>query len=125
MRNKWISGWDGNLFYCKVPAKQVPDVRGKGNYPLSSTMTQLNYLLDALFECGPEDRNVVAFVEKASIIGARDAVEEFFACSMWPHSEKFGFEVEMKETPLSKVMVSMLKVTPTISAQDLEAALEK
>jgi hypothetical protein len=60
----------------------VPDIRDKGNYPLSSTMTQLNYLLDAPFECDPEDRNVAAFIEAASIIGGRDAVEEFLACGM-------------------------------------------
>jgi hypothetical protein len=45
-------------------------------------MTQLNYLLDAPFECDPEDRNVAAFIEAASIIGGRDAVEEFLACGM-------------------------------------------
>jgi hypothetical protein len=116
MRNKWTSGWDGNWFYCKVPTEQLADVRGKGNYSLSSTMTQLNYLLDALFECDPEDRKVTAFIEVASIIGVRNTVEEFLACGMWPLSEKFGFEVETKETPLSKVMVSMSKVTPTIGA---------
>jgi hypothetical protein len=59
---------------------------------------------------------MVAFVEAASIIGGRDAVQEFLACGMWPLSEKFGFEVEMKEAALSKVMVPMPKVTPIISA---------
>jgi hypothetical protein len=33
--------------------------------------------------------------------------------------------VETKETPLSKVVVPMPKVTPTIGAQESEAAFEK
>jgi hypothetical protein len=111
MRNKWTSGWDGNWFYCKVPAEQMADVQGKGHYPLSSTMTQLNYLTDAPFECDPKDMNVEAFAEVASIIGGRNTVEEFLGCGMWPLSEKFGFEVETKEIALLKVMVPMSKVT--------------
>jgi hypothetical protein len=103
----------------------MTDVRGKGNYLLSSTMTQLNYLTDAPFECDPKDRNVAAFAKAASTIGGRNAVEEFLACGMWPLSKKFGFEVEMKETPLLKVVAPMLKVTPTIGAQELEADFEK
>jgi hypothetical protein len=116
VRNKWTSGWDSNWFYCKVPTEQVADVREKGNYLLSSIMTQLNYLLDALFECDPEDRNVLAFIEASSIIGGHDTVEEFLAYGMWPLSKKIGFEVETKGTPLSKVVVPMLKATPTIGA---------
>jgi hypothetical protein len=116
VRKKWRSGCDGNWFYCKVPTEQVANVHGKGNYQLSSTMTQLNYLLDVPFECDLEDRNVAAFIEAASIIGGRNVVEDFFACGMWPLSKKFGFKVETKETPLLKVVVPMPKVTPTISA---------
>jgi hypothetical protein len=44
---------------------------------------------------------------------------------LWPLSKKFGFEVETKEMPLSKVVVLMPKVTPTIGAQESEAAYEK
>jgi hypothetical protein len=88
-------------------------------------MTQLNYLMDSPFLCDPEDMNVIAFAEVASIIGGHDAVEEFLACDMWPFSEQFGFKVDTKETPLSKVIVPMLKVTPTIDAQESEATFEK
>jgi hypothetical protein len=88
-------------------------------------MTLLNYLTDAPFECDPEDVNVAAFAEATSIIGACDTMEEFLACGMWPLSEKFGFEVETREMPLTKVMVPMLKVTPTIGAQESEAAFDK
>jgi hypothetical protein len=48
------------------------------------------------------DVNVVAYTETTSIIGGCDIVEEFLACGIWPLHEKFEFEVEMKETPLSK-----------------------
>jgi hypothetical protein len=34
-------------------------------------------------------------------------VEEFLTCGLWPLSEKFGFEVETKECPQSKVVVPM------------------
>jgi hypothetical protein len=71
-------------------------------------------LTDAPFKCGPEDVNVEAFAEVASIIGDRNAVEEFLACSIWPLNEGCEFEVDRKETPLSKVVVPMPKVTPTI-----------
>jgi hypothetical protein len=45
-----------------VPAEQTADAQGKGNYPLSSMMTQLNYLTEAPSDCGPEDANFAAFV---------------------------------------------------------------
>jgi hypothetical protein len=74
-------------------------------------MTPLTYLRKAPFAYGPDDTNIVAFNEVTSIIGCRDAVEEFIFCGLWPLSEKFCSEVEMKETPLSKV-------TTVISAQE-------
>jgi hypothetical protein len=87
-------------------------------------MTQLNYLMEAPFECAPDDANVTAFVEATSIIGCCDVVEEFLACGMWSLSEKFGFMVETKETPLSSIMVSMPKVMPTIGVHESKVAFE-
>jgi hypothetical protein len=124
VRNKWTSNWASNWFYCKVPLEPAADVQGKGKYPLRSTMSQLEYLTDALFECDPEDANVVAFVEASFIIGGRDVVEELLACGIWLLSDSCEFEVEKKETPLSKVMVPMPKVTPTIAKQESKAAFE-
>jgi hypothetical protein len=124
VRNKWTCGWDGNWFYCKVLSEQVADVREKGNYPLRSMMIPLNYLTDAPFDCGLGDVNVVAFTKATSIIGGHDAIEEFLVCSIWLLSEKCEFEVETKETPLSMVMVPMLKVTLTISSYKSEAAFK-
>jgi hypothetical protein len=124
MWNKWTSIWASNWLYCKVPVEQVADVWGKGNYPLSSMMTQLNHLTDALFKCGLGDMNVAAFVEAASLIGGHDIVEEFLACGIWLLSEGCEFEVERKKTPLLKVEVPMMKVTPTIGKQESEAAFE-
>jgi hypothetical protein len=79
VRNKWTSDWASNWFYCKVPSEQIADVWGKWNYTLRSMMTQRNYSMDALFECGPGDVDVTIFVEVALLIGGRDAVEEFLA----------------------------------------------
>jgi hypothetical protein len=45
-------------------------------------------------------------------------VEEFLTCGVWPLSKNFGFEVETKETPLSKVVVPMPRVTAIIRAQE-------
>jgi hypothetical protein len=74
-----------------VHAEQKTDVRGKRIYPLSSTMTELDYLTEAPSSCGLEDANVAAFTEATSIIRGRDAVEDFLACGLWPLSEKFSF----------------------------------
>jgi hypothetical protein len=40
--------------------EQTADVRGKGSYPLSGTMTPLNYSMEVMFECGSKDANVSA-----------------------------------------------------------------
>jgi hypothetical protein len=87
-------------------------------------MTPLDYLSDVPFECSPGDANVAAFTEAASLIGGRDAVEEFLACGIWPLNEKCDFDVERKETPLSKVVVPMSKITPVIGTKESEAAFE-
>jgi hypothetical protein len=89
VRNKWMSRWDGSWFYCRVPLEQTADVRGKGTYPLSCTMTPFSYATEVTFECGPVDADVAAFTKAASIIGGRNAVEEFLACGMWPLSETY------------------------------------
>jgi hypothetical protein len=119
-----MSGWDANWFYYRVPMEQLADVRGKGTYPLSCTMILLKYSTEVTFECGPAYANVVAFTKATSIIGGHDAVEEFLACGLLPLSEKFGFKVEMKETPLSKVVVPMPQVTHVIGVQELVAAFK-
>jgi hypothetical protein len=68
-------------------------------------MTPLDYLNDAPFECSPEDADVAAFIKTTFIISGRDAVEEFLAYGIWPPSNSCNFEVEIRETPLSKVVV--------------------
>jgi hypothetical protein len=67
-------------------------------------MTKMNYLMEVP-PCGPEDANVVAFVEATSLIGGRDVVEDFLASGLWPLGQQFGFQVEKNESPLSKVLV--------------------
>jgi hypothetical protein len=124
MRNKWTSGWDGNLFYCRVHAEQKADVRDRESYSLSSTMTRLNYLTEAPSSCGPEDANFTVFVEVTSIVGGRDAVKEFLASGLWPLSEKFGFKVETKESPQLKVVVPMPQVDTVIGTEEFGAKFE-
>jgi hypothetical protein len=106
-RNKWTSGWDGNWFYCRVPLEQKPDSSGQRTYPLSSKMTKMNYLTEVPSSCGLENTNVVAFIEATSLIGGRVVMEEFLASDLWPLGQQFGFQVERKEPPLSKVLVPM------------------
>jgi hypothetical protein len=101
-----------------VPIELVADGHGKGSCLLGSTMTPWNHLPETLSACDPDDTNVAAFVEVTSIIRSHDAIEEFLTCCLWPLSEKFGFDVEMKETPLSKVVVPMPRVTIVIGAQE-------
>jgi hypothetical protein len=69
----------------------------------------------------PEDDDFAAFIEANSLIEGRDAVEEFLACGLWPLGEQFGFRVEAKESPLSKVMVPMPQITVAIEERDSEA----
>jgi hypothetical protein len=109
VKNKWSTDCARNWFYCKVPSYKS-DVHGKGTYPLRSEMTQLDYLTDAPYRCGADDINVMAFTEVAVITGGRETVEEFLACDIWLLSEGWEFEVETKESPLSRVRVPMPKV---------------
>jgi hypothetical protein len=113
-RNKWTSGWDGNWFYYRVLSEQKADSPGQGTYPLSSKMTKLNYLMEVPSSCGPEDANIMTFIEVTSLIGGHDVVEEFLASSLWPLGQQFAFQVERKESPLSKVLVSMPQITAAI-----------
>jgi hypothetical protein len=70
-------------------------------------MSLLEYLMDAPYECSPNDANVAAFAEVVVIIGGRDAVEEFLVCS----AEGSEFKVERPELPILKVVVPMPNVT--------------
>jgi hypothetical protein len=99
-----------------VPTEQAADGRGKGSYPLSLTLTLLNHLLEA--------PSVSGLDEATSIIRSHDVVDEFLACGLWPLSEKFGFKVETKETPLSKVVVPMPQVTAVTGTQEPGAEFE-
>jgi hypothetical protein len=90
MRNKWTSSWDGNWFYYRVPVERTIDGHEKETYLLSSKLTPLNQLVEALCAYGPDDTNAAAFIEATSITGSHNVVEEFLTCGLWPLSEKFG-----------------------------------
>jgi hypothetical protein len=98
-----------------VPSEQTANFLGKRTYPLSLKM------MEVPFSCGPKDANFAAFVEATSLIGGCDVVEEFLACGLWPLGEQFGFRVETKESPLSKVMVPMPQITAAIREWESEA----
>jgi hypothetical protein len=103
--------------------EQKLDVGGKGSYLLRSTMTRLSYLTKTP-SCGPKDANFVAFIEATSIIRGHDVVEEFLTCGLWPLSEKFGFKVETREYPLSKVVVLIAQVDAAIGTEESGAKFE-
>jgi hypothetical protein len=84
-------------------------------------MSANNYQREDTTSCGPEDPNFTAFIKVTSLIGGHDAVEEFLACGLWPLGQQFGFLVETKESPLSKVLVPMLQITATIGEWESEA----
>jgi hypothetical protein len=84
-------------------------------------MTPLVYETDVSSSCGPEDADFAAFIEVTSLIDGHDAVEEFLASGLRPIGQQFGFEVEMKESPLSKVIVPMPRITTAIGQRESEA----
>jgi hypothetical protein len=81
-------------------------------------MTPLNYQTEVSSSCSLEDIDFVAFVEATSLIGGCEVVEEFLAYGLWPLGEQFGFEVDTKESPLSKVVVPMPRITTTIGERE-------
>jgi hypothetical protein len=84
-------------------------------------MTKLNYLTEVPPSCDLEDPNFMAFVEVTSLIRGHNVVEEFLPCGLWPLGEQFCFRVQMKESPLSKVMVSKPQITAAIGERESEA----
>jgi hypothetical protein len=86
-----------------VPFRMSP-FGGKGSYALNSSMSILNHVTDAPFDCLNKDPNDQAFIRANKMIGGHDTIEEFFACGIWPLRDglHFGENVE-PEVPLSKV----------------------
>jgi hypothetical protein len=56
-------------------------------------MTRLIHETDVSSSCGPEDGDFKAFVAATSLIGDRDAAEEFLASGLWPLGRQFSFSV--------------------------------
>jgi hypothetical protein len=84
-------------------------------------MIKMNYLIEVSSCCGSDNANVTAFIEATTIIGGRDVVEEFLASGLWPLGQQFGFPVERKESPMSKVEVLMPQITTFIRERESEA----
>jgi hypothetical protein len=87
-------------------------------------MSALDYLMEMPHSCAVDNVNVLAFEEATKFIRRRDAVEEFLACGIWPLSDDWDFKVEKIESPLSKVIVPMPKVTAIIAGKEMWATFE-
>jgi hypothetical protein len=70
---------------------------------------------------GPEDGDFKAFVEATALIGGRDAMEEFLASGLWPLGHRLGFSAETKESPLSKITMSMPQIDTAIGERESSA----
>jgi hypothetical protein len=113
--------WIRDTGCYRVPSEQKADSPSQRTYLLSSKTSNMNHQTELPSCCGPEDANVTAFVEATSLISGRDAVEEFLASGLWPLGQQFGFQVERKESRLSKVLVSMSQITAAIRECESEA----
>jgi hypothetical protein len=81
-------------------------------------MTRLIHEMDVSSSCGPEDGDFKAFVQATSLIGVRDAVEEFLTSSLWPLGRRFSFSVKTKDSPLSKITVPMPLIDTAIRERE-------
>jgi hypothetical protein len=97
------------------------DFKGPRTYPLSSQMIRLTYEMDVSSSCDFEDADFKAFMDATSLIGGLDAVEEFLACDLSPLGRRFGFLVETKESPLSKIILSMPQISTAIAERESPA----
>jgi hypothetical protein len=109
VKNKWSVGWTKAWFYCRVPVHQISK-GGKNIHALYSCMSVLNYQVEPLMNCPDTESNDAALVKATTMIGGRDAVEEFLACGLYHLSIGFGFgDVFDGETAVSKVMEPLPK----------------
>jgi hypothetical protein len=104
-----------------VPSEQGNDFQGQKTYPLSSQITRLIHEMDVSSSCSPEDADFTAFVEATSLIGGSDVVEKFLASGLWPLGRHFVFSVEMKESPLSKVIMPVPQIGSAIEERQSSA----
>jgi hypothetical protein len=65
--------------------------------------------------------NARAFELATKIIGGRNTIEEFLACSILPFSDNWDLKVEKAEAPLSKVVAPLLKAPTMKVMQETDA----
>jgi hypothetical protein len=80
--------------------------------------------MDPPHHCAADDINAEAFEKATKIIGGRDTVEEFLACSILALSGTCDLEVKKAEVPLSKVVVPLPKAPMTNAVQVTDADFE-
>jgi hypothetical protein len=81
-------------------------------------MTRLTHEMDVSSSCDLESVDFIAFMEATTLIGGRDVVEEFLARGLQPLGHRFGFLVETKESPLSKITMLMPQIDAAIREQE-------
>jgi hypothetical protein len=109
VKNKWFRAWTQTWFYRKVPLIQIPSPRqGKGIFALHSYMTRLDFVTEPSFHCPDDEAGDVTFVKATRTIGARDTVEEYMACGLFPLSASFNLgKIAKGETPMSKLSIPL------------------
>jgi hypothetical protein len=109
-----------DLFYCRVPLHKS-EASSKGIHLLHSQMSSLNYLTEPPHNFAVDDVNARAFELATKIIGGRNTIEEFLACSILPFSDNWDLKVEKAEAPLSKVVAPLLKAPTMKVMQETDA----
>jgi hypothetical protein len=72
-------------------------------------MSVLDYTMEVEVDCLDTDVCDTTFIRATTMIGGRDAVDEFLACGMYPLSSGFGFkDVAIATTAGSKVETTIL-----------------
>jgi hypothetical protein len=71
-------------------------------------MSTIKFCTKPSYDCFGEDLSDGAFVWASKCIGARDVVEEFMSCGVWPLAAAVNFEqVKVGLTPISKLKVPL------------------
>jgi hypothetical protein len=97
-----LYGVDKGVVLLQSPVALRPP-GGKGVFALHSIMSALDYTMEPSFECHYTYSSDVAFIRAVGSIGGRYAIEEYFACGMYPLSASFGFDgIADSESPVLK-----------------------
>jgi hypothetical protein len=90
-------------------------------------MSALYYDVEPAMDFPDTDVNDVAFIRATTMIGGRDAIEEFLVCEMYPLVAGFGFKnVTTSRTSMSRVEVPLpIFLVEPISTESTDCFLAK